>query len=189
VRGAQVRARDNTNTLMWHRGKWGAIAALAALCLTPALATQCQIECSHAIAITVIEHTHIIVSAIHMFGLRAGMILGEDFFLWPVETSLKAVAFAEPCRRRRFRTGDLTEPAWPLVLVPPVRTRRADFLQRAPQNDFTPASIVKPSGVPYEGTAARTTRGSSSSSNTADGADFGAVDTGSTEAGPAAASI
>jgi hypothetical protein len=66
---------------MWHRGKWGAIAALAALCLTPALATQCQIECSHAIAITVIEHTHIIVSAIHMFGLRAGMILGEDFFL------------------------------------------------------------------------------------------------------------
>ena len=53
VRGAQVRARDNTNELMRHRGKWGAIAALAALWLTPALATQCQIERSHAIAVTV----------------------------------------------------------------------------------------------------------------------------------------
>jgi len=31
--------------------------------------------------------------------------------LWVVETSLEAVAFAEPCRERRFRAGDLTEPA------------------------------------------------------------------------------
>jgi hypothetical protein len=62
--------------------------------------------------------------------------------LWPVETSLEAVAFAEPCRRRRFRTVDLTEPAWLLGLVPPVRTRRADFPQRAPQSALARSGVI-----------------------------------------------
>jgi hypothetical protein len=93
--------------------------------------------------------------------------------LWPVETSLEAVTFAEPCRRRRFRTSDLTEPAWPLVLVPPVRTRRADLLQRAPPSAFVlKVEIdIRLSGVPLSGTAVRTMNGSAGSSSTADGAD------------------
>jgi hypothetical protein len=103
---------------------------------------------------------------------------------WPVETSLEAVAFAEPCRRRRFRAGDLTEPAWLLVLVPPVRTRRADFPQRAPQSALTRSGVIRPSGVLYEDTAVRTTCGSADSSSTADDADSGAAGGGSIEVGP-----
>jgi hypothetical protein len=106
---------------------------------------------------------------------------------WPVETSLEAVAFAEPCRRRHFRTGDLTEPAWPLVLVPPVRTRRADLLQRAPQSAFVLKVDmgVRPFGVPFWGTAVRTTNGSAGSSSTADAADSADAECESTVAEPA----
>src|ERR1700678_4089147 len=35
-----------------------------------------------------------------------------------------------------FRASALTEGAWPLVLVPPLRTHRADFPQWAPQSAF-----------------------------------------------------
>jgi hypothetical protein len=35
-----------------------------------------------------------------------------------------------------FRASALTEGAWPLVLVPPLRTHRADFPHWAPQSAF-----------------------------------------------------
>src|SRR5450631_759265 len=108
----------------------------------------------------------------------------ECLIVWPVETSLEAVAFAEPCSRRRFRTGDLTEPAGLLGLVPPVRTRRADFPQRAPQSALARSGVIKPSGVLCEDTAARTMRGSASSSSRADDADFDDADGEAIEVGP-----
>src|ERR1700730_11462104 len=114
-------------------------------------------------------------------------IISTSSFLtieWPVETSLEAVAFAEPCRRQRFRTGDLTEPALLLGLVPPVRTRRADFPQRAPQSALARSGVIRPSGVLYEDTAARTMRGSASSSSRADDADFCDADGESIDVGP-----
>ena len=53
----------------------------------------------------------------HLVGTMGGMFLAilgliwSHLRMWVVETSLEAVAFAEPCRERRFRAGDLTEPA------------------------------------------------------------------------------
>ena len=105
--------------------------------------------------------------------------------VWPVETGLDAVAFAELCRSRRFRAADLTEPAWPLVPVPPVRTRRADFPQRAPQSAFARSIAVRQSGVQCElDTPARTMHDSASNSSTADAADSGDAGGESIEVGP-----
>ena len=56
---------------------------------------------------------------------------------WLVGTGLEAVAFTEPRRFCLFRGSALTDPAKLLVPVPPSRTRRADFPQRAPQVALT----------------------------------------------------
>jgi hypothetical protein len=59
-----------------------------------------------------------------------------------VETSLEAVVCAEPHCCWRFRASALTESTWPLELVSPSRTRRADFPHRAPQMTFTKSSAL-----------------------------------------------
>jgi hypothetical protein len=56
---------------------------------------------------------------------------------WRVATGLEAVAFAEPRQYGLFRDRGITEPAWLLVHVSPLRTRRAVFPHRAPQAAFT----------------------------------------------------
>src|SRR5713101_4759288 len=57
----------------------------------------------------------------------------ECGIVWLVGTGLGTIAFAEPCQSGPFRDRGLTEPAWRLAPVPPLRTRRADFPHRAPQ--------------------------------------------------------
>ena len=108
--------------------------------------------------------THFLLSRRILASLIRSIIAMRCFLTteWSVETSLEAVAFAEPCRRRRFRAGDLTEPAWTLALVRPVRTRRADCPQRAPQSAFVVKEDmgIRPFGVPFWGTAVQTTIGS-----------------------------
>src|SRR5690242_1173527 len=59
-----------------------------------------------------------------------------------VETSLEAVVCAEPHCCCRFRASALTESTWPLELVSPSGTRRADFPHRAPQMTFTKSSAL-----------------------------------------------
>src|SRR5262250_3872381 len=87
--------------------------------------------------------------------------------LWRVGTSLRAVAFAEPCQCGLFRVRGFTEPAWPFVLVPPLRTRRADFPHRAPQVAF---HFRRPFRQMHDGsphTAVRTTNSAGDSTRTA----------------------
>src|SRR6516164_5332176 len=86
--------------------------------------------------------------------------------LWLVGTGLGAVAFAEPRQIRPFRGCGFTEPAWLLVPVPPRRTRRADFLHRAPQVAFTTRAFTQPRGVSPH-TAVRTTNSAGDSTRTA----------------------
>src|SRR5262245_59395086 len=84
---------------------------------------------------------------------------------WLVGTGLGAVAFAEPRQRCPFRGSGFTEPAWRLVPVPPLRTRRADFPHRAPQVALTVS--VRQSHDEVPDTGAQTTRGSRGSTSTA----------------------
>jgi hypothetical protein len=72
--------------------------------------------------------------SVYLWSNHAWLLYFEQKVLRGVGTSLEPLAFAEPHCICRFRRSALTEPAYSLVLVPPLRTRRAVFPQRAPQS-------------------------------------------------------
>src|SRR5262249_32249997 len=97
---------------------------------------------------------------------RATHVISAEWgIVWLVGTGLGAVALAEPRQGRPFRGSGLTEPAWHLVSVPPLRTRRADFPHRAPQVALT--VTLRQSHDEVADTGAQTTSGSGGSTSTA----------------------